>query len=317
MQTELNIDCDIVEANRETDYDGWLENRRKTIGSSTIPVVLGLSKYKTPLELWAELTGKVTSYRVDSRAARYGRKVEKTILELFSEDHPELTMVVNDKTYRSRSVPFACATPDSHLLHKENGRGIAEAKHSAINFDDWRDGDAPSIVQAQVIWQMGVLNCPYAYVPAVIGGRANTVVEPCIVWDSTALDIWNVSVEAAYQFLQKVERDIPPGVAPGDNDRKVVERLIAGYENPASVAQLGEEFARPVREIVTSRAQKSILNKQVKDLDTVIKHAEAELILAAAGAPLVRLPDGTEVAFKQVKRKGYEVQPTSYWTVNV
>ena len=36
----------------------WLEWRRKGIGSSDAPIIMGVSDYATPYELWLEKTGK-------------------------------------------------------------------------------------------------------------------------------------------------------------------------------------------------------------------------------------------------------------------
>jgi predicted phage-related endonuclease len=36
----------------------WLADRRKCIGGSDIDAILGLSPYRTPVDVWAEKTGR-------------------------------------------------------------------------------------------------------------------------------------------------------------------------------------------------------------------------------------------------------------------
>src|SRR5689334_22139628 len=49
----------------------WHAERRKGIGGSDIPVLLGLSKYASPYSLWAEKIGQVPPDESDDEAERF------------------------------------------------------------------------------------------------------------------------------------------------------------------------------------------------------------------------------------------------------
>lgn len=53
----------------------WLEHRRKGIGASDIPIILGLSPYKTPYQLWEQKTGRSKDEDMSFQAAR-GHELE-------------------------------------------------------------------------------------------------------------------------------------------------------------------------------------------------------------------------------------------------
>jgi putative phage-type endonuclease len=54
----------------------WLEMRRNYIGASDAPVIMSVSPYKTPFELWQEKVG-LRSSESDNPATRYGKAMEE------------------------------------------------------------------------------------------------------------------------------------------------------------------------------------------------------------------------------------------------
>ena len=58
-------------------------DRTKYIGGSDIGAILGLSKFKTPLEVWMEKTGK-ESKRLDSLPLRFGSFAEEFVAQEYA-----------------------------------------------------------------------------------------------------------------------------------------------------------------------------------------------------------------------------------------
>ena len=46
----------------EQKSEEWLDWRKKGIGSSDAPIIMGVSPWKTPFELWEEKTGTQRAY---------------------------------------------------------------------------------------------------------------------------------------------------------------------------------------------------------------------------------------------------------------
>ena len=67
------------------DRQQWLIDRTKGIGGSDAPVILGISPYKTPYQLWQEKTGKIDIPDEDSPVIRRGRTMEPIIANMYAE----------------------------------------------------------------------------------------------------------------------------------------------------------------------------------------------------------------------------------------
>lgn len=68
----------------EQNSEAWHEWRGKGIGSSDIPIILGLSPWKTPLQLWEEKTGLVKSEFTGNYATDRGHALESVAREIYS-----------------------------------------------------------------------------------------------------------------------------------------------------------------------------------------------------------------------------------------
>ena len=61
-------------------YEDWLEYRKQGIGGSDAAVVCGISRYKSPVELWMEKTGQLPSQET-GEAAYWGNLLESLVRE--------------------------------------------------------------------------------------------------------------------------------------------------------------------------------------------------------------------------------------------
>ena len=62
----------------------WLEYRRTGLGGSDAAVVMGLTPYRSKIELWADKTGRMPEAE-DNEAMRTGRDLEQYVAERFCE----------------------------------------------------------------------------------------------------------------------------------------------------------------------------------------------------------------------------------------
>ena len=51
--------ANILAVTENMPYEDWLEWRKKGIGGSDASVVCGISRYKSPVELWLDKTGQL------------------------------------------------------------------------------------------------------------------------------------------------------------------------------------------------------------------------------------------------------------------
>ena len=76
-------------------YEDWLEYRKAGIGGSDASVVCGVSRYKSPVELWMEKTGQLPSQEA-GEAAYWGNLLESLVREEFTKR----TGIPGDKAQR-------------------------------------------------------------------------------------------------------------------------------------------------------------------------------------------------------------------------
>lgn len=144
----------------------WHSVRRDSVTSTDIPVILGLSPYRSEGSLARQKLGTPDPEEPDAkreRRMRLGLLLEDAIR---SEDELEhgIRLVRVNKVLTHRSIPWARTSLDFRRVGEKT---IVEAKSSRSY--RWDEG-LPQDVEAQVRWQMGVAGYPRAHVVALRSG---------------------------------------------------------------------------------------------------------------------------------------------------
>lgn len=71
--------------NATDNRDGWLKARKRGIGGSDAAAALGMSPWKTQLELYLEKRGELMAPDIDSEAMLWGRVLEPVIRQQYAE----------------------------------------------------------------------------------------------------------------------------------------------------------------------------------------------------------------------------------------
>ena len=105
------------------DVDQWHELRGKGIGGSDAGIVMNVSSYKTPYELWEEKTGKVKKEFITNDAIEKGNVLEPVMYDLFKVLYGNRYEVINTKdiSFSSKEIPFMRANLDGALIEKSTG----------------------------------------------------------------------------------------------------------------------------------------------------------------------------------------------------
>ena len=89
-------------------------DRTKYIGGSDIGAILGLSKYRTPLEVWMEKSGKETK-QLDSLPLRFGSFAEAFVASEYSKA-ASVNLLHDESIYIHPQYPFMSAHIDRFVL---------------------------------------------------------------------------------------------------------------------------------------------------------------------------------------------------------
>ena len=127
------------------DRQNWLRARTKGIGGSDAASIVGLSPFKTNVQLWEEKTGIRRPEDIsDKPFVKYGTNAEPLIRELFKLDYPEYDVEHHEnRILRSTIYPFMQASLDGELTDPDGRRGILEIKTSnmmgQLAWKKWED----------------------------------------------------------------------------------------------------------------------------------------------------------------------------------
>lgn len=146
--------------------------RKGFIGGSDVAVILGLSKYKTRLQLWLEKTGRIESSKA-GEAAHWGNMLEPVVVaEWQAQNGDDSIQALPCPIFHHPQHDWARANLDRGIFVNGVLDGVLEIKTASVYLSkDWDDGRVPVAYVAQVQWYMFVTNTTYAEVAVLIGGQ--------------------------------------------------------------------------------------------------------------------------------------------------
>lgn len=197
---------------KNMDRHTWLAIRNQGIGSSDSACVLGLSPYKSALELWLEKTRrKPPENLTDKESVFWGTVLEPVIADAYAKKMSATVRRVN-AILQHPQHPFMQANLDREVRFADGTTGILEIKTAGWRMAPlWEEG-VPEAYQCQVLHQLAVTGKPWADVAVLIGGQDFRVFR--IFPDQEKIAAL-IDVETA--FWRCVENQTPPHVDHSDS----------------------------------------------------------------------------------------------------
>ena len=150
-------------------YEDWLELRKKGIGGSDASVVCGVSRYKSPVELWMEKTDQFHPQEA-GEAAYWGTQLEAMVRAEFTK-RTGIEVEHKGVLLQSEKHLFMLANLDGTCEHPDYGTCVFEAKTaSAYKAGEW-DDTIPDEYMCQIQHYMAVTGYKAAYIAVLIGGN--------------------------------------------------------------------------------------------------------------------------------------------------
>lgn len=149
----------------------WQAFRKTGIGGSDAAAILGLSPFKSNIEVWEEKVGLREPEDIsDKPQVQYGTRAEDMLVKLFALDYPQYKVRQDKQTVYRRGFMFASL--DGELTEIETkARGFIEIKtteiHSAAALQKW-DGHVPEYYYAQVLHYFVTLGWTFAWLKVQI-----------------------------------------------------------------------------------------------------------------------------------------------------
>jgi len=233
---------------RCVDNDGWLEARKHGIGGSDVAAVMGISPWKSPLEVWLEKTGRADAPDLsDKESVAMGTELESVVLDMYRRRHPDHAAQRVNAILTSTVRPWAQASLDGIVRDPELGWGVLEIKTGSKE-SEWADG-VPLHYLTQVTHYLSVTGYAFADVAALIGDFGLHYHEYRVMRDEEDL---KAVVERVDEFwADYVEKDkMPPYVTALPSEGKALYELYkhSDGEMEPSDAEMTEWLAAHVLE---------------------------------------------------------------------
>lgn len=259
------MNANVLVSTKDMKYQEWLDYRRRGIGGSDVAAVCGLSKWKSPVEVWLDKTGQIEPAPA-GEAAYWGTLMEPIIRKEFA-DRTGFKIRQVSAILQHRRFPFMFANVDGIVTDPNLGEGIFEAKTaSAYRADEWEQG-VPDEYALQVQHYMAVTGLPFAWIAVLIGG--NQFVWRLIERDEAIIDLL---IQMESRFWKLVETGVAPEIDGTHASTELLNRLYPFskskqiIELPGHAGPLIEEYERAQEEEKEATQRKDRAANLIKQL---------------------------------------------------
>ena len=246
------------------------ENRHLYIGGSDIAKVMGLSRWGTPLSLWAEKTGKIPPKDLSNvEAVELGNDLEDFVANKFSQKTGKAVRR-SPKVYQHPQYPYMVAHIDRLVTGSDE---LLECKTcSFFKKDEWEGEEIPQEYILQVMWYLGITGRRIGHIAVLIGGQSFKYKQ--IEFDS---ELFDKMVDAAKDFWQHVQDDTPVDIVATDdetlkdlysNHSEIMIDLIPTDAQTKQACDVFEERVAYLQEIKMHIKQ---LQDEQKEIETSVK----------------------------------------------
>ncbi len=276
-----------------------LEARKTGIGGSDVAVILGLSPYKTPYELFLEKTGQIESENFDQNdAVNFGNIIEDTVGEFYS--HKTGFKLRNKfQTIRHKKYDWLVANIDKKIEGKKKGLEIKNVGFHASHA--WGKSGTDEVAEyyfPQPMHYMLVLDYPEWDVAAYFGGADLRIYNlerdkefDELIIDSTH-DFWH----------NNVLKQTPPEIDYShDSTEAVLNRFYKKSDGEIDLTHLAHWHK------VKAEAQ-----AKQKEYEDLVKTAKNHILGEMQNASIGKIDGLGSYTKKTIKRKGFTVQDTEY-----
>jgi putative phage-type endonuclease len=289
-----------------SDRQAWLKARTKGVGASDIATIMGINPYKTPLELWAEKTGKIERSTEMSDAAFMGLELEDDLLRLFTRK-TGIDCFEDQKLYQHDEDEIALCTPDGYYMEGEL-RVPLQLKTSTENSKKWKEEGLPLWVVCQVMWEMYVLDAPKSVVFPYLAGNAAKAEPIELEYEHDFLTACKSQVD---QFWKLIVEDRQPEAT--ENDVRTLHRI---YDQLDGAKTASDEIVMALKRMQSYKEMRDSLQYELYKAESLMKKEQAAIAQFLGDSKALEV--GGEVVLTQTKvvvpervQKSYDYQRIS------
>lgn len=179
--------------------------RKNYIGGSDMPIILGLSSYKTPYQLYCEKKGIIESTFEQTQLQYWGNQLEVLIRKEFRKRN-RIKVTTPKETITHPFYDFLRANIDG-FIPKWNSIFEAKCSHQFMA-QHWGESDSDTIPMeylVQVAFYCSVTNADSAHIAVLIGGNEYRQFKY-----KRDLELETTIIDSAVAFWEAMQNNVPP-----------------------------------------------------------------------------------------------------------
>ncbi|TCB16107.1 YqaJ viral recombinase family protein [Acinetobacter sp. ANC 5045] len=299
MNTAVNLQS------AENARQAWLESRRLGIGGSDVAAILGLSKYKSPYQLWLDKTSRSELEDSQSEAAYWGNTLEDIVAKEYAKRNGVKVQRVNatiahpEHDWMRANIDRAIINPEiAGNVRIKDGKlttdRILECKtanqYLAKLWGDEQTESVPDYYLTQCQWYMGITGASFCGLGVLIGGQKFRTYE--IQFDA---ELFEMLIEQCSQFWHEhVLSDVPPAPTTFDD---VLHRWAK--HNPDQSVEADDELAQ----IITEYKE---LNSNIKEATTELDQLKLQICTRMEDAEMIIAEEKRLATYKYQERNSLD-----------
>ena len=257
--------ANILVETKDLSREEWLKWRKNGIGGSDVSALLGISKWKSALELWLDKTGQTEDLDADNEAMEWGRIMEPVIRSHFQTVTGKKVVEVK-AIMQHTEYPFMLADIDGLTEDDQGNPAVLEIKTaSEYKRSEWEE-DIPSHYMVQIQHYLCVTGLAKAYVAVLIGGNTFQLYE---VDADEEIQHMLIAVEA--DFWNKVITNTRPEMDGSNAAKELLDKTYQGgieetvYLPDDARGYIEQYFEASVEED-NAKAKKQEASNKIKEL---------------------------------------------------
>lgn len=287
---------------KDLSREEWLRWRKNGIGGSDVAALLGISKWKSAIELWLDKTGQAEDLDADNEAMEWGRIMEPVIRSRFEEVTGKKVVEVY-AIMQHIDYPFMLADVDGVTVDDEGNPAVLEVKTaSEFKRSEWEDG-IPAYYETQVQHYLCVTGLATAYIAVLIGGNTFRLYEV-----NADLEVQRMLVALEADFWNKVITKTRPEMDGSDAAKELLDKTYKG--GIKGTATLPEEAGSYIEQYFEASADEDGAKARKQEAANHIKELMGDHDKASCGGHTV---SWTPVSSERLDTKALKAeQPEIY-----
>ena len=274
----------------------WLAYRQKGIGGSDAAAVLGISPFRTGVDLYYDKLGQpVEDDEQNWVAKEMGTVLEDLVARIFAKK-TGLSVCPMPMMFRHADHPWMLADVDRLVTLPDGTTAILECKTTSYNArDKWEYNGQPIVppyYEAQGRHYMAVMDLDRVYFCCLYGNSEDDVIIRSIDRD-LSYEAELVALEENF-WTNHVQAETPPPYI--ENDGALIleslRRCLGPSYKDAPPVSLTQAQSENVRRYVELREQRGPLNANVKTLDKELEQLKAHIVADMGGSWSASYEDG-------------------------